>query len=69
MDIGQGDIGGLGIDSQSFMIDPHQMQDGGIEIMDMDTVLYRLYPNSSVFSVGYPGLIPAPAIQIVKHRG
>ena len=52
------------------MVDSKQVQDGGLQVMHVNTVLGNVVAVRISSSVGpFPLLPPPPAIHMEKHRG
>ena len=54
---------------QLLMIDPHEMQNGGVQVVDVDFVVRAYQPKSSVAPWTMPPLTPPPASHMVKPNG
>ena len=69
LDIGQAEVAALVAVGQARVVDPQEVEDGGVQVVDVDRVLDDVVGEVVGLAVGDPRLMPPPAIQMVKQRG
>ena len=69
MDVGQSEIAPLEAIGEFGVFEPEEMEDGGLEIVDVDGIDDRLVPELVGLAQHEAALHPAPASQIVNAWG
>ncbi len=64
MDIGEAEVAPLGADREPRVVDPHLVEERGVEIVDRDGILDDAVAEVVSRTVADPPLIPPPASHI-----
>ena len=68
--VGQSEMPALKFEGQPLVVDTQALQDRGVQVADMNRILDDIVAEIVGGAVEMiPGLIPPPAIQMVKQRG
>ena len=68
-DSGKAEVQSLESEGEPGVIDAHKLENGCLQIMNVNRVLGHVESSSSVFPKEMPGLLPPPAIHMVKACG
>ena len=66
VDVGQAEVAAIVAEGESLVIQAQQVEDGGMEVMMRDAVLYGVHAEFVGGTVSNPGLTPPPAIHMEK---